>query len=67
MLKNDVNNVVADYSKNRAEGEPPTFEQEGVSFWRLPKLFGIDDGIDSLLEHLLLPKEQVFIIGDRDT
>jgi len=28
--------------------------------------FGIGDEIGNLLEHLLLPKEQVFDIGERD-
>jgi hypothetical protein len=30
-------------------------------FWRSPKnIFGIDDGIDNLLEQLPLPKEKLF-------
>ena len=34
-------------------------------FWRLPNFFCIDNGIGSLLEHLPLPKGQIFDIGER--
>jgi len=29
--------------------------------------FGVDDGIDSRLEHLILPKGQIFYIGEKDS
>ena len=35
-------------------------------FWQLPKKFGIDDEIGSLLEHLSLRKGKVFGIGERN-
>jgi len=37
-----------------------------VCFGDCQKNFGIGDGIGSLLEHLPLPKWQVFGIGERD-
>jgi len=37
-----------------------------VCFDDCQKFFGIGDGIGSLLEHLPLPKSQIFGIGERD-
>jgi len=37
-----------------------------VCFGDCQVFFGIDDGIGSLLEHLPLPKKQIFGIGERD-
>ena len=42
--------------------EPLTFEQEGGVFCLLPIFFGISDEIDSLLEHLPLPKKNKFLV-----
>ena len=35
-------------------------------FWRLPKKFYMGDGIDNLLEHFSLFKEQILGILERD-
>ena len=53
-----------DYSKDRGEKESSTFELRGRCVLAIKKNIG--DGIDNLLEHLPLPKEQIFDIRKMD-
>ena len=43
----------------------PTFEQDELCFGDHKKI-DIDDKISSLLGHILLPKEDILSIGERD-
>ena len=62
-----VASAVADYSKDRVEGENPLHLREReVCFGDCQKNFGIGNEIGSLLEHLPLPKGQIFGIGERN-
>ena len=62
-----ITTAVADYSKDMVEGETPYIWGRRRYVLAIAKFFfGIGDEIGSLPEHLSLPKERVFDIGERN-
>ena len=62
-----VATAVADYLNDRVEGETPYIWGRERCVLEIAKFFFvIGDEIGSLLEHLPLPKEQIFSIVERD-